>query len=255
MPRFQAPAIRHCRICNIDILSSRFERHMAHVHARTDTKSANEIGSLEPFDPLDDRNRLPQRESNRVQVPEVTHERDSSAENYSINLHPPLPGDGGRPKRTRRRCELCGVNLPHRETCIYLSAPIPTTSPRRKKVRRPTKRNASPPRTLELCSVCGVPVREDRLAKHLRTVHSAMGKSVSSTRAKPQRPPTAPRPPKTSSRSSPSTKAPVATERGQYEIEGNLDYTRKHQYSTNYREQGRFGSHPSHDDYSDEGDA
>lgn len=95
---------------------------------------------------------------------------------------------------------------------------------------------------LTSCPECQVPVREDRLKKHIRLIHSspeydrqrqAPNAATSRTRSKIDAPSHQP-----------------ADMGGGYEPEEDArDASRS--YASQYREQGRFGSHPIHDDYSE----
>ena len=85
----------------------------------------------------------------------------------------------------------------------------------------------------EVCPVCRVNVRGDRLSRHLRKVHKTR-----SVRA--LEPAIAP-----SGKDVPRGSATFVAPRDK-----NLDATKL--YAHAYRESGRFGSHPSHDGFDDE---
>lgn len=80
------------------------------------------------------------------------------------------------------------------------------------------------------CDLCGVMVRKDRYEKHLSKVHRAGPLPI-----------TKPGPLQRQQLRSPTLTEPSTT---------SLDATRD--YYAAYREQGRFGSHPSHDGFDDE---
>jgi hypothetical protein len=95
--------------------------------------------------------------------------------------------------------------------------------------------------SMVLCPQCHAKVRMDRLIKHLRRVHPAPAPTESRTKS-----------------SLPARVADIPIETDpvqddQTRIERRLDATRD--YAHAYREYGRFGSHPSHDDFGDDGNA
>jgi hypothetical protein len=85
-----------------------------------------------------------------------------------------------------------------------------------------------------ICQVCKVKVRRDRLNRHLRKVHKTRSERAA---AKSSFAPSS----KDVLRDSTTLVAPR---------DKNLDATKR--YAHSYRENGRFGSHPSHDGFDDE---
>ena len=98
----------------------------------------------------------------------------------------------------------------------------------------------APTRSLIPCPECKQPVRADRLPRHRRKVHSkANTVSCGSIRVAEKKWPT--------------PKATGFVQRDQSRVERSLDATRNIGYPC--RESGRYGSHPAHDDFGDEGNA
>ena len=104
-----------------------------------------------------------------------------------------------------------------------------------------SKLNLKPPQSessLVGCPQCGCPVKKSRLPSHLARVHRDLPKT-SHRRQQP---------------ASVSVASPTSNEFSRSNVietnERQMDYTRP--YAHAYREHGRFGSHPSHDDFGDE---
>lgn len=93
-------------------------------------------------------------------------------------------------------------------------------------------------RNLLRCSQCGCAVREDRLERHLRNVHGERtAPQAKATRMSHT----------ITDRSVPAVPATTEEETQQQRL---LDATKD--YAHAFREQGRFGSHPSHDRFDDD---
>jgi hypothetical protein len=89
-------------------------------------------------------------------------------------------------------------------------------------------------KTYVVCSVCKANVRNDRLARHINKVHGTRSRRAVAENAIPL----------------PANEVVKKTTTFVAPREKNLDATRL--YAHAYREQGRFGSHPSHDGFDDE---
>ncbi len=142
-------------------------------------------------------------------------------------------------------CPLCGAKLKASRIQRHMSKAhgTSTSNPlfgefvRRGSVARPSTtgtapvhQNASPPRRERtVCPVCQVTVNVGRLGKHMAKVHKR--------RVAPSQPTSA----KDPTRQDTTLVAPR---------DKNLDATKL--YAHAYREQGRYGSHPSHDGFDDE---
>jgi len=106
----------------------------------------------------------------------------------------------------------------------------------------PEPRPREPSRSLVICDECNVSVRSDRLARHKRRVHS--DSSAAGVRRS-----TVPR----SRSSASSVRIPVkpTTGQGEADTERSLEATVDYWWAR--REGGRFGSHPVHDNYDENG--
>lgn len=117
---------------------------------------------------------------------------------------------------------------------------------------------------LTKCPQCSALVKNENLSKHVKKVHSSQNSGLNQARnpsklltinqkkviTKPTPPPS--NRPKIQRNSSLRSMAPTKDQeqriqynRAQRELDGSRDYWQ-------YRESGRFGSHPSYDDYGDE---
>ena len=155
----------------------------------------------------------------------------------------PRVPDQPRTKRTPIRqlanCVICpqgcGAQLNPRRIERHLRKvhAIRTPSPHQMKNLAPTRPTPMKlERKYESCSVCRVRVRTDRMTRHMRKVHNARQSGLRATVVS-----------SSNNRAGKSTSL-VAP------IDKNLDATKL--YAHSYREQGRFGSHPSHDGFDDE---
>lgn len=122
------------------------------------------------------------------------------------------------------------------------------------KTRVSTHAGSNQKRPLRSCPECHAPVREDRIGKHLWRVHGipAVAASPSMGSSKPQR---------QSGTASVRARTPRASsashqEDSHLQHHDSLDASRALDASRDYahpcRESGRFGTHPSHDDFDDE---
>lgn len=98
----------------------------------------------------------------------------------------------GEPRRRGGRtvaCPYCAITTTEDDLRVHLEArhqagvlPNRRTSPRPKTITKPAGSKVlpegRPQHALKKCPRCGVPVRQDRMAKHVRTVHDRQPSSI-----------------------------------------------------------------------------
>ncbi len=179
-------------------------------------------------------------------------------------------GSSGRKSRPLKACPVCGVRVQRLErhlnrahngqnkvtlspeasaTTVRMMAAGPYTGPVLTSPGVPAHtavavRHAdNPPQGFTSCPRCGARLLEKHLHRHFDRVHKAMKQEIPRSRLVDR-----------SGRPEPNmTAAPpdqLKNELFQEKINRSMDATRG--YAQSFREHGRYGSHPSHDDY-DEG--
>jgi len=227
------------------------------------------------------------KEASKVRHPLTSHRPPSAL--MTPRLAAKLRKRGASVPHNKVLCpQLCGAWIRFGRVDRHLRKVHGIMPPVHQQVERPLIRYAmatNPARRYEECAICKATVRVDRLAKHMRKVHkngaSAPILATKSMVAVPSSP--KPQVAQTTYQFCSVCKAKIRTARMSLHMakahrtqrtrsskvvvrsskdvhrqattlvaprDKNLDATKL--YAHSYREQGRFGSHPSHDGFSDE---
>lgn len=250
-----------CPHCSVSVNPSRLERHIKKIHTSRSGVTAPSVGS-----------RVSARPRGRGGFRLCTCEGSNENCRYCYGTGSAKINAAGRPSRRGYRGPRIEPAPPVKEPLVHLPPlepdggswrtinvvsrrpkgyapalpkPAPTTPPRPKRDRRGT------------CPKCGHSIRESRLDGHLRRPHSADWIKTQSSPKQPQV--IKPQPQDKRFRTKPLR--PVRAGGGVRQDEDDaryespqavraMDHTRG--YAHAFRDQGRYGSHPSHDGFDDE---
>jgi hypothetical protein len=192
---------------------------------------------------------------------------DGAREVPSLVPRSGISGSAGKKSRPLSACPVCGVPVRRLErhlnkchngqsnvpppvaTSVRTISAVPTVPSVRPVLKSPgamcavvVRHSDNPRQGLTRCSHCGARLLEKNLERHLNRVHRVMKTTVrSSPLYDSDRP---------ESRKTVVPPDQLKNEMLQERLNRAMDATRG--YAHSFREHGRFGSHPSHDDY-DEG--
>lgn len=163
---------------------------------------------------------------------------------------------GGKPREGVLRVNRKDSTKLIRVRLSVAANPPSSTGGRSYKAERP-KNKPDPSIEHRPCPVCGAHVRGDRVDRHVRRVHSAVGtvQSRQSKRAGPAHSKKQQSQPSTRRKVERTIHQPVEEEHApgaELLLERRLDAARN--YSAFRREHGSFGSHPTFDDHGEEGE-
>lgn len=153
---------------------------------------------------------------------------------------PPVP-------HTHRRCLICEGVFTKEEMDAHTRVCRETL---RSRPQRRSKKRKKLPEKRVVCPKCGVQVNEKNLSRHLQNVHYFDTASNTSKQKPRARKGGKQSESKKKTASTPQRRQTPSWMEGQHDDGRKMDVTRPYAHAR--REHGRFGSHPSHDDYGDE---